>query len=575
MDTAILIDILKQVAGGLGIFLIGMRFMSEGMQAVAGPRLSRWISAATNNRYLAVVSGIGVTCVIQSSSATTVMVVGFVNSGLMSLMQAIGVIFGANIGTTISAWIMSLDLSKMGPILLGAAALPYLFAKRERTRNIGMALLGVGMLFTGLEMMSNGFKPLRQSAAVLAWFQSFEAVDYVGVLKCALVGCLVTILVQSSTATIGITIGLAEAGLISFDSAIALVIGENLGTTVTAFFASLGATRTARRAAYAHILFNMLGVLWVTAVFHWFFASAVHLLTGSIVHLVRPEAIGPAQDAGGLVADGHFPHPRLGIAIAHSMFNIANTLVFLPFMGVFARIVTWMVPVQSAEAESADERYKPLFLDNLMLETPTLAIEQSHKEIVAMGETNLRLLEALKPLMRDDLRHPEQERSIADGEERLDAAQHAVMEFVSKLLTSNLSPAFGIEARRQLRRADEFESVSDYIRQAMKARNRLAKAGETFSPAAVEELARLHALTTSFAESVVEIVRGRKVADVPAAREMNAEVAKAVKECRSSHLNRLAKDEVTATKSVLYSDILVAYRRIKDHLLNVIDTLVE
>ena len=570
MDGDVIVTMLKSVVGGLGIFLLGMRLMSDGMQAIAGPRLSRWISAATDNRALAVLSGLGVTCVIQSSSATTVMVVGFVNSGLMTLMQAIGVIFGANIGTTISAWIMSLDLSKMGPILLGLAALPYLFSKRERTRNIGMALLGVGMLFTGLEMMSSGFKPLRSSPQILAWFHSFQADTYVGVLKCALVGCVVTMLIQSSTATIGITIGLTESGLIGFDSAIALVLGENIGTTITAFIASIGANRTARRAAYAHILFNILGVLWVTAVFHWFFVRSVYNLTEGLVHLFRPDEIVSAPGPG-----GEFPYPRLGIAIGHSMFNIANTLIFLPFMGVFAKIVTWMVPVLDSERVTAEAKYKPQFLDKLMLETPTLAIEQSHKEIVAMGQTNLRMLTSLGVLMASDADAPDDVRVVSNGEDQLDDAQHAVMEFVSQIMTNNLTQTLAIEARRQLRRADEFESVSDYIRLAMKTRNRLLKTGEKFSPEARGELNELHRLVSEFAEKVVAMIRDRRVEDVPAARELNATVLKMAKEFRARHLTRLATDKVTPTKSIMYSDILVAYRRIKDHLLNIVDTLVE
>lgn len=571
MDSEMIIGMAKSVVGGLGIFLLGMKFMSEGMQAIAGPRLNRWISSVTDNRILAVLAGMGVTCVIQSSSATTVMVVGFVNSGLMTLMQSIGVIFGANVGTTISVWIMTLDVSKFGPLVLGIAAMPYLFSRRERVRNTAMALLGVGMLFFGLELMSSGFKPLRGSPAIEAWFRTFQADSYLNVFKCALVGCLVTMVVQSSHATVAITISLAQTGLISFDSAVALVLGENIGTTITAILASIGASRNARRAALAHMLFNLLGVLWVTTVFHVFYIRLVRgmvLGLADVLHLV-PQVAGEATGAD-------FAYPRVGIAAAHSLFNVANTLVFLPFMGYFAKAVTWMVPIRSSEVKRAEEKYKPIFLDKLMLETPTLAIEQSHKEIVAMGEASLRMLELLSPLVASDDPSPDNVRAIENGEEQLDAAQHAVMDFVSHLLTNNVSQAFAVEARRQLRRADEFESVSDYIRQAMKTRNRLLKSGERFSPEAYAELTELHQLLTRFAEMVVAMVRDRRAEDVPAAKDHNATVLKAVKEFRARHLNRLATDgTVTASKSVLYSDMLVAYRRMKDHLLNIVDTLVE
>lgn len=570
MDGATIMEMVKGVVGGLGIFLLGMKLMSDGMQALAGPRLSRLISGVTDHRVLAVLSGFAFTGIIQSSSATTVMVVGFVNSGLMTLMQAIGVIFGANIGTTVTAWIMTLDLSKFGPLLLGAAAVPYLFSKRERTRNVGMALLGIGMLFTGLEMMSGGFKPLRKAPEVLAWFQTFSADTYFGVLRCALVGCLVTMVVQSSSATVGITIGLAQEGLISFDSAVALVLGENIGTTITALLASIGLSRNARRAAYAHMMFNILGVVWITAVFHAVYIHVVRSLTLGIADVLNLAPQIAASEPG-----GEFAQPRMGIAVAHSMFNIVNTLLFLPFMGLFAKAVTWLVPVRESERKRAEEKYKPLFLDKLMLETPTLAIEQSHKEIVAMGETNLRMLADLGPLMTTGADLPEPEHRIAVDEDRMDDAQHAVVDFVSHLITNNISQALAIEARRQLRRADEFESVSDYIRLAMKTRNRLLKSGETFSPQAHTELTELHSRITKFAEMVVDMVRNRRAEDVPAAKDLNTEILRMIKDIRNCHLNRIVTDRIAAAKSVLYSDLLVAYRRMKDHLLNIVDTLVE
>jgi phosphate:Na+ symporter len=465
---------------------------------------------------------------------------------------------------------MTLDLSKMGPLLLGLAAIPYLFSKRERTRNIAMALLGVGMLFMGLEMMSGGFKPLRSAPAVMAWFHKFQATTYLGVLKCALVGCLVTMVVQSSTATIGITIGLAQTGVIEFDSAIALVLGENIGTTITAFLASIGANRNARRAAYAHMLFNILGVFWVTLVFHLFYLRLVRGVTLGVADALRlAPQIAPTEPGG------EFAQPRLGIAIAHSRFNIINTLLFVPFMGYFARVVTWMVPIRSSELKRAEEKYTPLFLDKLMLETPILAIEQSHKEIVAMGETNLRMLADLGPLMTTDQENAESEHRIGVDEDRMDDAQHAVVEFVSHLITNNVSQAFATEARRQLRRADEFESVSDYIRLAMKTRSRLRKSGETFSAEARSELTDLHGQITKFAEKVVTMVRDRRVEDVPAAKDLNAEILRLIKDIRNRHLSRLVEDKITAAKSVLYSDVLIAYRRMKDHLLNIVDTLVE
>ena len=228
------------VLGGLGIFLLGMKNMSEGMQAIAGARLRKMISAVTDNRFMACGVGTFVTSIVQSSSVTTVLVVGFVSAGLMTLAQAIGVIMGANIGTTITGWILALKIGKYGLPILGAAALVFLFSKNERSRFTGMAVMGIGMVFFGLELMSSGFKPMRTMPEFVEWFSAFDASTYFGMWKCVFVGCLLTCIVQSSSATLGITMGLAVNGMIGFETAAALVLGENIGTTVTAVLASIG-----------------------------------------------------------------------------------------------------------------------------------------------------------------------------------------------------------------------------------------------------------------------------------------------------------------------------------------------
>ena len=265
-----LVELLFQLIGGLGIFLLGMKNMSDGMQAVAGSSLRRMIGAVTGNRFAATIVGVFVTCVVQSSSITTVMVVGFVNSGVMALTQGIGVIMGANIGTTITGWILVLKIGKYGLPILGASAFCYLFAKNERWRYGAMAIMGVGMVFFGLELMKDACSIIKQMPDFEAWFHTFSADNYVGVMKCAMIGCVMTTLVQSSSATLGITISLASQGVITYETAAALVLGENIGTTITALLASLGTSANARRAAYFHVIFNLLGVLWITAIFGWY-----------------------------------------------------------------------------------------------------------------------------------------------------------------------------------------------------------------------------------------------------------------------------------------------------------------
>ena len=260
MDAGSITNMIFSVAGGLGIFLLGMKNMSEGMQAIAGDRMRKLINAVTNNRFIACGVGIFVTSMIQSSSVTTVMVVGMVNAGLMNLMQAIGVILGADIGTTITAWILALKIGKYGLSIIGASAFFFLFSKRDRVRFTAMLVLGLGMIFFGLELMKNGFSPLKELPEFEAWFSRFSPTNTLGVIKCCLAGAILTAIVQSSSATIGITIGLASTGVIDYPTAAALVLGENIGTTVTAFLASLGTSTNAKRAAYAHILIKVIAV---------------------------------------------------------------------------------------------------------------------------------------------------------------------------------------------------------------------------------------------------------------------------------------------------------------------------
>lgn len=262
-----LCGMLAAVIAGLGVFLFGMKNMSEGMQAVAGKRMRALINAVTNNRFMACGVGLVITMMIQSSSVTTVMVVGMVNATLMNLTQAIGVILGADIGTTITGWILVLKISQYGLPMMGFAAFFFLFSKNERLRYTAMMILGLGMVFFGLVLMKDGFYPLSKMEGFRDLFARFRPDDYFGVLRCCLVGAAVTAVVQSSSATLGITMGMVGAGVLDFETAAALVLGENIGTTITACLGAIGASTNAKRAAAAHVTIKVLGVAWITALF--------------------------------------------------------------------------------------------------------------------------------------------------------------------------------------------------------------------------------------------------------------------------------------------------------------------
>lgn len=251
METGLIVKMVFGITGGLGIFLLGMKNMSEGMQAVAGERMRKLINAVTNNRIVACGVGIAVTSLIQSSSVTSVMVLGMVNAGLMNLTQAIGVILGADIGTTITGWILVLEVARYGMPIIGLSSFFFLFSKRDSVRYTAMLILGLGMVFFGLQLMKEGFYPLREMPGFIVWFSKFTPTSYFGVLRCCIIGAMVTALIQSSSATLGITMGLVGTGVINFETAAALVLGENIGTTITACLASIGGSTNAKRTACA------------------------------------------------------------------------------------------------------------------------------------------------------------------------------------------------------------------------------------------------------------------------------------------------------------------------------------
>jgi phosphate:Na+ symporter len=555
MSKAI-VEMLFSVLGGLGIFLLGMKNMSEGMQAVAGSKLRKLITAVTSNRLTACGIGVLITSLIQSSSVTTVMVVGLVNTSFMTLRQAIGVIMGANIGTTITGWILVLKIGKYGLPMLGIAAFIYLFTKNDKARYTAMAVMGIGMVFFGLELMSSGFVPLRSMPRFLEWFHKFSAVNYLGVLKCVAAGCLVTMIVQSSSATLGITMGMAAAGLVNFPTAAALVLGENIGTTITAFLASIGTTTNARRAAYAHMIFNALGVIWITALF-FPYLRLVSLVVG--------------VDPGVMVAvDGAetFPHIREGIAIVHSGFNIANTLVFLPFIPLLEKLVRRIAP---------DKLHKETphltFLNIRMLDTPAIGIQQSFVEVLRMGDVVTKMMTYLKECHTSTEPKEDIEKKIFHREEVLDIMQKEIVQFLSDLLSGNVAHDVMKSGRMHLRMADEYESVSDYVAEVLKLRLKLRNAALAFADEGEAEILDIHDHVQAYMNMINDAVSHDNQAILSKANTQGDAITHMCKESRSKHLARVENKQCSPLSSLIYTDILTDYRKIKDHMLNIAEAL--
>lgn len=550
------LDMIFMIVGGLGIFLLGMKNMSEGMQAVAGNKLRGMINAVTNNRILACGVGTGITCLVQSSSVTTVMVVGMVNAGLMTLVQGIGVILGANIGTTITGWILVLQVGKYGLPIIGLAAFFYLFSKRDSIRFTASIFLGLGMVFYGLQLMKHGFAPLKDAPEFIEWFHRFEPTTYFGVIKCCLVGAVLTAVVQSSSATLGITIGLVFTGVISFHTGAALVLGENIGTTITAYLASIGTNHNAKRAAYAHMLINIIGVLVVTA----FFNQYMGLIEGIF---------------GDLAVTGQDEKGEVGLVVAvkaiattHTIFNVVNAMIFLPLVGVLAKLLYKIVPdVETVEASHLS------FLDVRMLDTPAIGIQQSQREIIKMGETVGVMLPGLQGLLESQKRNPKIEESLFENERKLDLVQKEIVEFLSNMMSGNISHYVMDVGRRQLRVADEYESISDYITIILKLLLKMHDTDQKLSPQGLADIVGLHESVSNYVMMINTAVTNDDGEILLRARSRGQEITAMMKECRTKHLDRVGTTSSTPLKSLIYTDMLNAYRRIKDHALNVAEVL--
>ncbi len=557
MDDHLFLKMAFQVIGGLGIFLLGMKNMSDGLQAIAGNRLRKLIGAVTNNRIFATGIGLLVTSILQSSSVTTVMVVGFVNSSLMTLQQAIGVIIGANIGTTITGWILVLAIGKYGLPILGIAALFYLFSKDEKIQYIAMAFMGIGMIFFGLELMKNGFKPIRSMEGFEAWFHAFSADNYFGIIKCALAGCVLTMIVQSSSATLGITMGLAYTGAIQFETAAALVLGENIGTTITAFLASLGTGTNARRAAYAHAIFNIIGVTWIILVFP-FYLVLIRKIIG-----VDPNTVTMINGAE------VYPYIQAGIAAAHTGFNITNTLIFLPFVPLLAKFLEKVVSDKPFKEPPRLTR-----LDIRMLSTPMMVIEQSRNEILHMGNNVKEMLGYLRDIFdKEDIDEDDLVKKIFHREEVLDIVQKEVSIFLTDVLANNVSHTVIEEGREQIRMADEYESVSDDITGILKLYLRLKNAGQNLSSEAQSEILQLHDMVTSYFNLVNGANLERHPEIIAKAHPQSQAITHKFRDFRSNHLTRITESKMDPLLGMIYTDMINAYRRMKDHILNIAEAL--
>ncbi len=448
--------------GGLGLFFFGMQTMTDGLKKIAGERLKGILNMLTKVPLIGVLVGAGITCLIQSSSATTVMVVGFVNAGLLSLKQAIGVVMGANIGTTFTAWLVSFTaVFKITNYALPAVGIGFAIKTFARTKNgkfWGQTLVGFGLLFLGLAFMKDAFEPLKDSQYVKDLFFSFSKNPILGVF----VGMLITMLIQSSSATIAIVQVMAFSGLISFSAAIPLVLGDDIGTTVTAQLSAVGTNLPARRAAMSHTLFNVIGVGYMLFfVYNGWFEKAVNFI---IPGEITPKNI------------------MFHIAVANSLFKIVNVSVFLPFIGLLEKASIFLVPKKPGMIEMG-----PQYLEKHLLETPPIAMEQARKETVRMiGLASRSVSSAVESFLENDLNAL---KPVSRLEQAVDNLQSAITGYLVDLSQQDLAPEVSQELPVLIHNVNDIERIGDHAENIGELAERKIEKKLPFTSDAISELA--------------------------------------------------------------------------------------
>jgi len=557
------LTILFTVFGGLGIFLLGMKHLSDGLQATAGNGLRKFMAKATSHRIVGIGSGIVSTMIVQSSSIITVMLVGFVSTALMTLPQAFAVLIGANVGTTATIWIIAYapDPQLIGFVGLGLGGILYFFLRGERVHNLGLTLIGLGLVFLGLYFMSKGVSPIRENPDFASVFMRLSAGSYLGVFAVAAIAAVFTAVVQSSAATIAIAMALATQGLVTYDVAIAVLFGANVGTTATGWIAAIGGTADARRTALAHTLSNLLGSLALI----WFFPLFVKF----------GQAAFPSWNvAETVVVSGRevsaFTHMTAPIAVTDTLFAVCRGILFFPIVRPFCRLVERLVP----QPENEKPHLSALRIGARI--SPVIACDQALMEVDFMKRSNLELLDCARKVLSGGTEEDDgPEKHIVHREDILDNVQREVTEFLGSMMSKRLPRDVADRAQRLLRLTDELESVSDECAQVLKVVKRLRKQNQTMSEQSVALLLDVHDRVASLAADITPLIRSPRVAfDLGALQRRSSELHEFIRECRRLQLGRVGPEDPGSSIRVLGElDVINAYERIRAYYLNCAETL--
>lgn len=558
-------QVLKML-GCLGMFLYGMSLMSGGLQKLAGDSMRKFLASMTSTRFKCLLTGVVVTALVQSSTATTLMLVSFVNAGLMALANAIGVIMGANIGTTVTAWIFALSFD--GSFSLGAVAIPLMFLafllfsqKGQKQRNLGEFLMGFALLFLGLSTLKDTAYPLLSSPSVQSFLAPLTGWGFGSILLFMVIGALMTLMLQSSAATMSLTMLLVSAGVIPFTIAAAMVLGENIGTTITSNIAASVGNVSAKRTARAHMVFNVFGVLWVLCLFNPFLN-----LIGRIVELFgfpNPVSTPFGENTQALVAS--LPYC---VATLHTLFNVINTCILIWFVPVIEKVVTWMVPSPKGDEE---EVFRLKYINAGPLATAELSLGEASQELVNFGEICYKGYRHIREAIHetDAEAFEEINAKLVKYEQITDRIEYEISTYLNEVSKGEISASSADRIKSMYKMIGEMESLGDSGEAIGRLLKRKFDHGKQFSEEMLAKLDRLADLVDVSYRVMLENLRNPDLKDISRAVEAERAINTCRNDLREEHIANLENDQYQYTTGVYYIDLVSELEKIGDFIINI------
>lgn len=526
------------MAGGLGLFLFGIRTMGDGLENAAGAKLKRMLEVLTGNRFLAVLVGFVVTAIIQSSTATTVMVVGFVNAGMMSLAQAVGVIMGANIGTTVTSLLITLNFSSVAAAAVLVGVILMLASKKTVVKNLGAIFTGFGLLFLGIDMMSDSMAPLRESAGFMNFIVTVSE-SPLRPLFGIILGIVMTAVLQSSSASVGVLQTLAMQGLVPLKFSVFVLFGQNIGTCLTALFSTVGAKKNSKRAAVIHLLFNLIG----TGIF-----ILIALLTPYVEWIEKLS-----------------PDPMAQIAISHIVFNIVSTVVMFPFAKVLVKLSCLLVPGK----DDSESEMHCKFIDDRLLNTPPFAVMQVSKEVARMAKLARDNFETSAHALIN--RSDKDLDKVMENEEIINYLNHHITSYLVKLNALDITDSDSDYIARVFHAINDIERVGDHAINLAEAAQHNIGEGLKFSDPAREELNQLCGSVVTLLERSMAAFDNQSLSDNEAKElsDLEEHIDDLTLECQDSHIFRLNRKECNTEAGMLYLNTITDFERVGDHAINI------